>query len=368
MAAKNDKITVTAVGADVGGFIGHLSSHPDVLDTARERLNRAREKSLITDFNVLRCGDDLGLVLAHRNGERSSEVIDLLLNTLSECSKSAEGLKLHRAGDALGKTASGDGVKAPALAEMEFIERESEPVVCFLANKVSAGAWNLPVYRIFADPFNTVGLIMDPAMFEGFSFTILDTQDGRELSLKTPSEAHGLLALIGHTSRYVITSVKSNSNDDRAAVVSTKRLAVVDSRGASAVCRENPIVLIRCQSGLPAVGETLEAFSTPHLVAGWMRASHNGPLMPVPFYEANPSRFDGPARVIGAGFQISDGRLIGPHDLFDDPSFDETRKTANLITDYLRRHGPFEPHRLPPSATGGDRMSGILGRIKDRFR
>ena len=34
-----------------------------------------------------------------------------------------------------------------------------------------------------------------------------------------------------------------------------------------------------------------------------------------------------------------------PH--LDDPAFDEARHQANIMADYLRRMGPFEPHRLP---------------------
>src|SRR3989304_3642425 len=73
-------------------------------------------------------------------------------------------------------------------------------------------------------------------------------------------------------------------------------------------------------------------------------------IISLPFYEANPTRFDGPPRVIAAGFQLANGRFIGPHDMFDDPSFDETRKKANDIAEYMRRHGPFQPHRLSVAA------------------
>ena len=44
-------------------------------------------------------------------------------------------------------------------------------------------------------------------------------------------------------------------------------------------------------------------------VKGWMRGSHNGPIMPVAVADATPSRFDGPPRVIGLGFQIAEGKL-----------------------------------------------------------
>ena len=69
--------------------------------------------------------------------------------------------------------------------------------------------------------------------------------------------------------------------------------------------------------------------------------------MPVSEQDANPIRFDGPPRVIGLGFQVSDAKLIGPVDLFDDPAFDPTREesaellptsedTVHLnLTDYL---------------------------------
>ena len=50
-------------------------------------------------------------------------------------------------------------------------------------------------------------------------------------------------------------------------------------------------------------------------------------------------------RAIGLGFQITADRLIGPRDLLGDAAFDEARRDAAVATDYLRRHGPFAPHR-----------------------
>jgi fructose 1,6-bisphosphate aldolase/phosphatase len=69
--------------------------------------------------------------------------------------------------------------------------------------------------------------------------------------------------------------------------------------------------------------------------------------MPVATANAQAGRFDGPPRVVALGFQLAEGKLVGPRDLFDDPSFDNARAEANTVTDYLRKHGPFEPHRLP---------------------
>jgi fructose 1,6-bisphosphatase len=44
--------------------------------------------------------------------------------------------------------------------------------------------------------------------------------------------------------------------------------------------------------------------------------------------------------------QLADGKLIGPRDMSDYPLWHEARREANIITDLLRQHGPFEPDRL----------------------
>jgi fructose 1,6-bisphosphate aldolase/phosphatase len=128
-------------------------------------------------------------------------------------------------------------------------------------------------------------------------------------------------------------------------------------------------MVVRCQSGLPAVGEVLEPFAFPHAVAGWMRGSHHGPLMPVGFEDDTPTRFDGPPRVVCLGFQLTDdGKLVGPRDMLVDKSFDNARQLALDSADYLRRHGPFEPHRLPLEEMEYTTMPQITKKLKDRFK
>ena len=361
------KLTLSVMTADVGGFIGHVSSHPELLDTARERLFEAREKGVIIDYHVLRCGDDLGLVITHPGGTSSSTIHELALNIYTACERASTQLKLHAPERGLSKEAFTGSLTGmgPGVAEVEFTERESEPVVILMANKTGRGAWNLPLYKLFADPFNTPGLTTDPSMLGGFSFTVADMNEGTEVTLSAPAEIHYLLALIGSTDRYVITSVHRNSDSEVAAVVSSERYGLRAERVTS---RSEPALIIRCQTGFPSVGEAMESFSLAHLVGGWLRGSYNGPLLPVPFYEANPTRFDGPPRAIAAGFQVAYGRLIGPHDMFDDPSFDEPRRAASRMAEYMRRHGPFKPHRMDSSEMGYTAMPFILEQLKNRFR
>jgi fructose 1,6-bisphosphate aldolase/phosphatase len=118
---------------------------------------------------------------------------------------------------------------------------------------------------------------------------------------------------------------------------------------------------------LPAVGEVLEPFAFPHLVAGWMRGSHHGPLMPVSIEEAHPTRFAGPPRVVCYGYQLADGRFVGPRDMFADPSFDNARRMALDVTDYMRRMGPFEPQRLSLDDMEYTTLPSVMSQLKDRF-
>jgi fructose 1,6-bisphosphate aldolase/phosphatase len=53
--------------------------------------------------------------------------------------------------------------------------------------------------------------------------------------------------------------------------------------------------------------------------------------------------------------------------MFDDPSYDKSREIANEVADYLRRHGPFEPGRLPHGDMEYTTLPAVLEKLKDRF-
>ena len=349
-------LTFSIIKADTGGFVGH---------SARAEIDRARG-ALLVDGQVTSCGDDLHLVMTHHHGVDAAPIHELAWDIFRQTTAKAKELGLYGAGqDILSDAFSGNlrGM-GPGYAEVEFEPRPSETVLCFLADKTEPGAWNLPLFRMFADPFCTAGLVIDPKMHAGFTFEVHDLFENRRLMFDCPEEMYDLLVFIGAPSRYVIKSVTSRTLDETAAVTSTQRLSLIAGRY---VGKDDPVVIVRAQSGLPAVGEVLEPFSFPHTVAGCMRGSHHAPLMPVALGDAHPSRFDGPPRVVGLGYQVTDGKLIGPRDMFDDPSFDRARSIANEVMDYMRRHGPFEPHRLPLDEMEYTTMPALAERLADRW-
>ena len=361
------KLTLSVIKADIGGFVGHSSVHKEVVEKVREIAEDGKDRGIIRDVSILVCGDDIALVMTHTKGLDSSDVHELAWNAFKEGTEVAKKMKMYGAGQDLLADAFSGNVKGmgPGVAEMEFEERKSEPVVIFFADKTSPSAWNLPLYEIFADPMNTAGLVIDPSMHNGFIFDVMDVYTGMGIQLKAPEELYDLLVFIGATSRYVIRCIYRKSDGEIAASASTQRLSLMAGRY---VGKDDPVLIVRAQSGFPAVGEILEPFARPWLVEGWMRGSHTGPLMPVPFRNAKPTRFDGPPRVIAAGYQITDGYLIGPSDLFDDPAFDEARRECNNIADILRRQGIFEPHRLPPEEMEYTTLPKVLEKLKDRFK
>jgi fructose 1,6-bisphosphate aldolase/phosphatase len=360
-----NKITLSVIKADVGGFVGHSAMHNDLLDEAKNRLEEVKNSGLIKDFHVTACGDDLELILTHYKGVDNEEVHKLTWNIFESCTETARRLKLYGAGQDLLADAFSGNVKGmgPGVAEMELEERKSEPIIVFMADKTSAGAWNLPLYKMFADPFNTAGLVIAPSLHEGFRFEVHDVKEQKHITFDTPSEIYDLLVFIGATGRYMIKSVHTR-NGVVAAVTSTERLALIAGKY---VGKDDPVCVVRCQGDFPAVGEVLEPFTMPHIVEGFMRGSHYGPLMPVAVNKATPSRFDGPPRVIALGFQVADGNLIGPRDMFDDPGFDESRRMCNILADQIRRHGPFEPHRLPMEEMEYTTLPTVMEKLRERW-
>jgi fructose 1,6-bisphosphate aldolase/phosphatase len=363
--AEGKKVTLSLIKADVGGWVGHSSSHPALLSKAREVLGNS---TLIEDYYVTQAGDDVQLIMTHYNGTDSEEIHKLAWTALDEAASVAHEMHLYGAGQDLLVDAFSGNVRGmgPGVAEVEFVERPSEPVLCFMADKTAPGAWNMPLFRMFADPMTTPGLVIDTKMHEGFVFTIHDAMEGKTLDLKTPEETYDLLMFLGAPGRFVIDHIRPASwSDEWCAVASTTKLTLIAGRY---VGKDDPVCIVRCQSGYPAVGEALEPFAFPHIVPGWMRGSHMGPLMPTSVAGGHPARFDGPPRVVCLGFQIAEGRLGEPRDLFDDVSFDLARQKANEVGEYLRRHGPFEPHRLPLDELEYTTMAGLQKSLESRWQ
>jgi fructose 1,6-bisphosphate aldolase/phosphatase len=360
-------VTLSIIKADTGGYVGHTAVHPEMLSAAQDALNAAVGQGRLLDAQVASCGDDLSLIMTHERGADDESVHSLAWDIFQRTTQIARRLGLYGAGQDLLSDAFSGNLRGmgPGYAELEFTERRSEPVICFLADKTEPGAWNLPLYKSFADPFNTAGLVIDSKMHDGFRFEVYDLKEEKRIWFDCPRELYDLLMYIGAPARYVVHTIESISLEQQAVSTSTQRLSLIAGKY---VGKDDPVMIVRCQSGLPALGEVLEPFAFAYTAGGCMRGSHHAPMMPVSTEQAHPARFDGPPRVVALGFQITNGKLVGPRDLFDDPSFDRARAQASEAMDYMRRHGPFEPHRLPLEDLEYTTMHDLEERLSDRWQ
>jgi fructose 1,6-bisphosphate aldolase/phosphatase len=361
------KVTLSVIKADIGGYVGHSETHPDILLLAKDCLAKVKKDGRLIDYHVTKCGDDVQLIMTHQEGVDNEGIHRVAWDTLVTCTELAKKLKLHGAGQDLLSDAFSGNVKGmgPGVAEMEFEERGAETVLIFMADKTSSGAWNMPLYKMFADPFNTIGLVIASNMHNGFLFEVQDVKEHKQITFSTPEEIYDLLVFIGAPSRFAVKSIYHKDTKEIGATSSTQKLSLMAGRY---VGKDDPVCIVRCQSIFPAVGEVLEPFASPILVEGWMRGSHMGPLMPVSVKDSTPSRFDGPPRVISLGFQLANGKLVGPRDMFDDQAFNLARQTANEMAELMRRHGPFEPHRLPLEEMEYTTMPEVMDKLGKRFK
>ena len=364
------KVTISHIKADIGSLPGHTTVYGPVVDEVGSYVKKNGE-GLISDFHISSVGDDIQITMIHDRGVDSPEVHELAWNAFKAGTSVAKKYGLYGAGQDLLKDSFSGNIKGmgPGIAEMEITPRKSEPFIVYMMDKTEPGAFNFPIFKMFADPYNTPGLVIDTNMHDGFRFEVWDIVEAKKIFLDCPEHMYDLLGLIGSKSRYVIKRVYTKKSheklpDENVAVISTDKLSFI---AGEYVGKDDPAGIVRIQSGLPASGEAMEAFSFPYMVSGWMRGSFNGPLMPVGLKDAKMSRFDGPPKVIGLGFVLKDGKLAGPVDMFDDPAFDGARKTATQVVDYLRRMGPFEPHRLPEDEMEYTSLPRVLEKFKGKF-
>ncbi|HHK67191.1 MAG TPA: fructose 1,6-bisphosphatase [Candidatus Acetothermia bacterium] len=362
------KVTLTAIKADVGSIGGHLKPSLPLLQEI-ERTVAEKGEGLIIDHALTYTGDDIAILMSHERGLDDPSVHKLAWDAFIAGTKVAKHQGLYGAGQDLLKDAFSGNAKGlgPAVAEMEFEERENEPFLLFTADKTEPGAYNLPLYLAFADPMYNAGLILSPAVGKGFKFTVMDVdhvEGDRVIELCTPEEAYDLVTLLRDNGRFVIESIHSRHNGEIAVSSCTTRLRNIAGKY---VGKDDPIMLVRTQKSFPATGEVLAPFQIAHLVSGFMRGSHTGPLMPVRA-RTGVSFFDGPPIVSCLAFSIHDGILSKPVDAFDHPFWDWVREKASRKARDIREQGFSGPAMLGYHDLEYVGITERMNRLEKRFR
>lgn len=362
------KITLSVIKADIGSIGGHVRPSKKLVKAVYDFVLKKSQK-IVSDFRVFHTGDDIAILMAHQEGKLNSGVHKIAWDAFIAGTKVAKEQGLYGAGqDLLVESFSGN-VKGmgPAVAELEFEERENEPFILFMADKTSAGAYSLPLYLSFASPFFNSGLIISPEMKKGFKFTILDanyTKADRIIDLLAPEELYDISALLRDVNRFLIESIYSRENGEQVVSVSTTRLHNIAGKYTG---KDDPVCLVRVQKAFPATGEILSPYSISPFVPGFMRGSHWGPLMPVKL-NSTVSYFDGPPIVSAAGLCVKGGKFTEPVDLFDHPFWDRIREKAADKAVAIREQGFFGAAMLGMDELEYTGVSQRLKVLEKRFK
>jgi len=154
-----------------------------------------------------------------------------------------------------------------------------------------------------------------------------------------------------------VSAIHSRANGEQTVSACTTRLRNIAGRY---VGKDDPIMLVRTQKAFPATGEVLAPFEIGHFVAGFMRGSHVGPLMPVRA-GTGVSFFDGPPIVSCLAFSLREGKLSEPVDVFDHPYWDHIRDRVSRKAHDIRAQGFSGSAMLPYSDL---EYGGITERMK----
>lgn len=343
------RTTISVIKADIGAIGGHLKPSDRLKQSVSEFIVQyGIKKGLLIDFYLSSTGDDIAITMTHTSGKLNSQIHKLAWDAFMAGTEVAKEQGLYGAGQDLLKDAFSGNVKGmgPAMAELEIDERPAEPFILFTADKTDPGAYNLPLYLAFTDPMYCPGLMLSPTMKSGFKLTIMDvayTEGDRIIELNAPEDLYDIAALLRDNQRFVIESIHSRTTGDQAASVSTTRLHNIAGKYTG---KDDPISLVRVQSQFPATGEILAPYAIGHYVAGTMRGSHTGPLMPVKVNSIT-TFFDGPPVVCGLAFSMHNGKLTEPADVFDTPFWDHVRDRVAAKAIEIRRQGFSGPAMLP---------------------
>jgi len=357
------KITISVIKADIGSIGGHIKPSEEVIKAIENYIKEAKARGKIIDYFISHTGDDIAILTTHREGLLSEGIHKLCWDAFCEGTKIAKEQGLYGAGQDLLKESFSGNVKGmgPAVAELEFEERPAEPFLFFAADKTDPGAFNLPLYLAFADPMYCSGLLLSPKLKKGFKFVIMDvsyTKADRVIELVAPEEIYEIAALLRDPERFIIESIFSRETGEQVVSASTTRLHNIAGKY---VGKDDPVMLVRTQKNFPATGEILQPFALGPYVAGFMRGSHWGPLLPVK-RNSTISFFDGPPVVSCQAFCVKEGKLTEAVDCFDHPFWDWVRNKVSQKAEEIRRQGFFGASMLPFSEL---EYGGIVKILKD---
>jgi fructose 1,6-bisphosphate aldolase/phosphatase len=248
-----------------------------------------------------------------------------------------------------------------------FTERGAEPVFVAKALNGSWGFFNRALFNLYFNPDKGSGHRIEGNDFLAVVESVADLEAGKS-PVRTfafgPSEANELLALVTDPDEWRLSEVYAVKGRFGEGKYRTEPAARVDGG-------HDPVLVGRCQSGLPAVGEFTQAVAEFYFGPGGPGGGYRVGLMPATFTEAHtPSTADGLAKVVAYAYQSYDNGRIPEGDVVDvfaqnPPETRHLQRDALQFIRHMTTHGEFEPY--VNAATAVRRAEQTAEWLGDRF-
>jgi fructose 1,6-bisphosphate aldolase/phosphatase len=377
IAMKPDQSTIHIISANLGRWLGPELPEA-VCEAARACLRDNDPVGRLRGRWVAVFGDDLHLHLTTFNGDfRPGEdpgAFALRLARGAALAALARGFELGLGGAAtrsslltLPEARQDDALNLRRL-DYPYTERGADPIFVAKALNASWGFFNRALFNLYFNPDKGSGHRIEGNDFCAVVESVEDLRAGKPNPRSFafgPAEANEMLALVTDPDDWRLSEVyavkgrfgEGKFREEPAALVAGGR---------------DPVVVGRCQSGLPAVGEFTQAVAEFYFGPGGPDGGYRVGLVPATFAEAHtPSAADGVAKVVAYAYQSYDKGRIPEGDVADvfaqnPPETRHLQREALSFIRHMTTHGEFEPYLNP--ATAVRRAEAMVEELAGRFQ
>ncbi len=353
---KPEQSLITVVSANLGRWLGPQLPEA-VAEAARAYLRGHDPARRLRGAWVMLFGDDLHLHLTTLRGDFPPGEDPAAF--AAEVARGAALAALARGfGMGLEADAAADkpleltGAAQEAALDLRrldfpFTERGAEPIFVAKALNAGWGFFNRALFNLYFNPDKGSGHRIEGNDFLAIVESVADLRAGKSPARTYefgPAQGNELLALVTDPDEWRLSEVyavrgrfgEGKYKDEPAARVGGGR---------------DPVLVGRCQSGLPAVGEFTQAVGEFYFGPGGEDGGYRVGLVPATFAQAHvPSATDGVAKVVAYAYQSYDkGRIPGGADVADvfaqnPPETRHLQREAMLLVRHMTTHGEFEPY------------------------
>lgn len=410
------RVTITVVSANLLPWLGRLSGIPqEVVEAARAVLFKAQQGGDIRDFRVYPFGKDLHLQInTLGQGLHNPKVHRLILEAATAALARAAEASLYRPidGQDFFHLSLRERIAALQVRPLEFpfTERGAEPIVVAKLMNGAIGAFNRMLFNLFFHPDKGSHQRLDGTRFIAIVENANDLLAGRterrlyafgdrpqeerlfliypflkeplELGRDQVGDWGELLSMIANPAEWVVSAIyavqgRFVSDGERWQATRHEPVAVVSVESAlPGAPVEDPVVIIRLQSGLPAVGEAhFNLGADFHFTTGGPGGGYHVGVMPMTMAEAWVwTEEEGTAKLVAYTYQSYDnGRIPPEHDVIDLFAQDRVQtewlqKEAREFIQLMVQHGEFQPYVTAEEAerrarARAERLGGLFKRI-----